>query len=521
MHLTYWSIAQTKDRETEASGLGWELFKNYLIAKEKWKPDYFLYENNVSADWKIKAQIKHEFGVTDAEQIDMFTEDTGVRYTEINSALLSAQNRARFYVTNFGDIEQPKDRGILLKDILESGFDLTSGEKGFALTTRIAGAQAENTIERHQRNMIAEPIDYSPRDGYAIEISDNGILKRNENCGIADNGSYVSFTDAASNTLTASHTNKVIEPIRVGSMPRPSGELSESQAFRVYDPNGKSVPLQSQAGGGGGKTGLYAISEEYYKGAEDSSLVGMTTDGEGKYRNGSQPSQQYRVFSTEEKSQTLNTMANENYIVKDETMYVNEATVSGKAGIEIGECVDLSQPNSKTRRGRRMVEKANCLTTDNQFYQYIGTKEYPVYEVKDGKITIKGKQYPIRLVDGYYIIRKLTVRECMRLQTVPEWYVFPVSDSQAYKMLGNGWTVEVIKHLLSHIPNIQNEEVEVLSMYDGMACGMIALKEMGVNVVKYTAYEIDKYAIQTATYNFPEIIEKGDAFQVREDGWQP
>ena len=63
-------------------------------------------------------------------------------------------------------------------------------------------------------------------------------------------------------------------------------------------------------------------------------------------------------------------------------------------------------------------------------------------------ITIKGKQYPIKLIDGYYIIRKLTVSECKRLQTVPEWYEFPVSDTQAYKMLGNGWTVDVIAHLI-------------------------------------------------------------------------
>ena len=74
----------------------------------------------------------------------------------------------------------------------------------------------------------------------------------------------------------------------------------------------------------------------------------------------------------------------------------------------------------------------------------------PIYEVKDGMITIKGKQYPIKLADGHYVIRKLTVSECKRLQTVPEWYVFPVSDSQAYKMLGNGWTVDVIKHLIYH-----------------------------------------------------------------------
>lgn len=76
-------------------------------------------------------------------------------------------------------------------------------------------------------------------------------------------------------------------------------------------------------------------------------------------------------------------------------------------------------------------------------------KGSPIYEVKDGFITIKDKKYPIKLKDGFYIIRKLTVRECMRLQTVPEWYEFPVSNSQAYKMLGNGWTVEVIAHLIN------------------------------------------------------------------------
>ena len=76
-------------------------------------------------------------------------------------------------------------------------------------------------------------------------------------------------------------------------------------------------------------------------------------------------------------------------------------------------------------------------------------KEITIYEVRDGKITIKGKQYPIKLKDGYYIIRKLTVSECKRLQTVPEWYEFPVSNSQAFRMLGNGWTCEVICHLIN------------------------------------------------------------------------
>ena len=86
----------------------------------------------------------------------------------------------------------------------------------------------------------------------------------------------------------------------------------------------------------------------------------------------------------------------------------------------------------------------------------LGAKQYPVYEVRNGLITIKGKQYPIKLKDGYYIIRKLSVRECMRLQTVPEWYEFPVSDSQAYKMLGNGWTCEVIAHILKDLKENNN-----------------------------------------------------------------
>lgn len=43
--------------------------------------------------------------------------------------------------------------------------------------------------------------------------------------------------------------------------------------------------------------------------------------------------------------------------------------------------------------------------------------------------------------------------ECARLQTIPEWYKWEVSETQQYRMLGNGWTVEVIKHILSFLPD--------------------------------------------------------------------
>lgn len=47
-------------------------------------------------------------------------------------------------------------------------------------------------------------------------------------------------------------------------------------------------------------------------------------------------------------------------------------------------------------------------------------------------------------------IRRLTVRECARLQTIPDEYEFVVPEPEAYKLIGNGWTVEVIKHIISY-----------------------------------------------------------------------
>ena len=54
--------------------------------------------------------------------------------------------------------------------------------------------------------------------------------------------------------------------------------------------------------------------------------------------------------------------------------------------------------------------------------------------------------------------------------------------------------------------------MKVLSLFDGMACGMIAMRLAGVEIESYDAYEIDKYAIKTAQHNFPMIKEHGDVF---------
>lgn len=145
----------------------------------------------------------------------------------------------------------------------------------------------------------------------------------------------------------------------------------------------------------------------------------------------------------------------------------------------------------------------------------------PLYTVSNGKIEIRGKTYPINLPNGIYKIRKLTVTECCRLQTLPDDYCRAVSRSQAYKGLGNGWTAEVIIHLLTHalrdIP--RDEQLLVLSMYDGIGTGRYCLDKMGFRNVEYHAYEIDKYAMRVALDNYPDIIQHGDAGLIRSLGW--
>ena len=294
---TYWSIAQKNNRETEASGLGWELFSQYVRAVKEAKPKYFLYENNKSMSKEIRASI---------------TETFGFEPILINSALVSAQNRQRLYWVGIrqadgtyrkADIEQPEDKGILLREVLDN----TVAEKGYCLS---------------------EPVN-TTTDGKAQTIR------------------ATCYKDGIRNMVGNDIDRKtcVAEPVRIGTIESEAKNADhDSQQYRAYSPDGKSVTLCGNGGGVGAKTGLYACP----------------ADG----------------------------------------------------------------------------------------------KSQPIYEVRNGLITIKDKQYPIKLADGYYIIRKLSVNECKRLQTVPDWYDFSViSNSQAYKCLGNGWTVDVIIHLIQSATN--------------------------------------------------------------------
>ena len=239
---TYWSITKA-GRETTPDGIGGKLFMEYVRALRESGCKYFLYENNNSIHQNIK---------------DFISEQLGVQPIMINSALVSAQQRKRCYWTNIPGVCQPKDKGILLKDILESG--VAWQDKSYCMTASYNGAVFWNTMQRSQRSMIAEPI-------------------------------------------------------RIGQY----GNGGQGQ--RIYSVHGKSVTLSANGEGQGAKTGLYKID----------------------------------------------------------------------------------------------------------------------------------------LPDGDYIIRKLTPVEAERLQTLPDNYTEGISKTQRYKCIGNGWTVDVIAHILKGLKEVLND----------------------------------------------------------------
>lgn len=328
---TYWSIAQTKNRETEASGMGWELFKNYVIARDKLAPDYFLYENNKSMSQKIREQI---------------TAMLGVEPVLINSALVSAQNRQRLYWVGRRrpdgtyeqvPVEQPADKGILLRDVLESGVHWR--EKAYTLRASAATKQGISNVVKHTQTGgkfgyqgVYEPI-YSP-SGKPLTEAEMDYMVRETKDG-RNHFAFEYFHDAGQDkgaTITA-NTHKGVpynvcaEPIRIGTIESDAkNEDFDSQQYRVYSPDGKSVTLCGNGGGVGAKTGLYAAPVE--------TPQGMAWRGHAAHGNPSS----------------------------------FEMRKDGKSNAVI-----------VGHQNRLVIEEADGKTT-------------PIYEVRDGQITIKSKQ---------------------------------------------------------------------------------------------------------------------------------
>lgn len=437
---TYWSIAQTKNRETVASGMGWELFSQYVRALHEAKPKYFIYENNKSMSKQIRASIDDAFGF---EAIC------------INSALVSAQNRQRLYwvgkrnadgTYSRVNVEQPADRGISLKDVLDNAVAMR--EKAHAVIASAGRTTEREFFMKNQGNMVAEPVNIT-QDHRCAEV-----LNVNP-CGHGMNGAVI-HCDGKCRTLTTNKGEgpKIIEPVCL-RYERTDEAKRCRKAYEAHEIKHGYNELNELHLRPDGKTNTLTTV------LKDNQIMEPVCVAERGRMYCGQP--QHYEARTDGKTNTLTSVEKDNRvaepindIIQVGAMPRPDGEISTSAGFRIysteakGRYLCANGGGAGAKTGLSAIPYAIEFDDEGRPIKAIGKdgKEITIYEVKDDKITIKGKQYPIKLKDGYYIIRKLTVSECKRLQTVPEWYEFPVSNSQAYKMLGNGWTCEVISHLI-------------------------------------------------------------------------
>lgn len=350
------------------SYLFWEYMRVLHELREKNPNVYFLLEN-------VKMSKKWE---------DVLSKAIGVKGIHINSALVSAQNRKRIYWTNIGlrpssllgdlesIIEQPKDKGILLKDILESDVD----EKYFL---------SPKAIDRINRTDGGDRCFDNSNKAMCLKM---GYFKQGR-----DNQFVVepNFNNKRLNEAISTHQEELEH-----------GTLIDSYNNTVHKE--KSITISTRV---------------------SASSCTHVVDQVGCVKFG----------RTEEAKQIRKQhMANG----VDYTPFSNKEIV----GLDFDKMNTLTTAPSKDN----LVMQINPSLESNGKQPYQQNIVYHTEGIIPALCANKSD-----LIIKTSPIRRLTPIECERLQTVKDNYTSCVSDTQRYKMLGNGWTVDVICHILNYL----------------------------------------------------------------------
>jgi len=246
------SIAK-KDRkglEGNRSGLFWE----FVRIKKECNPQWFVLENVAS--------------MPKADR-DIITREMGVEPVMFNASLVSAQSRKRLFWTNI-PFDLPEDRGILLKDILETDV----GEKFYI-----------------KKAMTTTP---NKKEGEFVQV---GYFGAENQCKVG--GAALRVYDPKAKAPTLASVGHLIKVGHIGN--------SDAQANRVYNTDGKSCTLSALGGGLGAKTGLYKVGRD----------VGrrLNEDGHRADADTSIPYERRIETRDDDKCGTLTSVAKDNLVV--------------------------------------------------------------------------------------------------------------------------------------------------------------------------------------------------------------
>ena len=489
------------------------LFFEFVRVLKEVNPKYFLLEN---------VKMKKEF-------LDIISDQVGVEPILINSSLLSAQNRQRYYWTNVPGVEQPEDRGLVLKDILETEADerptkdternrrhhKTPEQKSLTMTATMYKGAGNNGMTLVP--MVDELPDKSEsiKANYAKSSKANfendtkkggkftatGVPQTPQRVGKIKKGGQgdrVYSDEGKSITLSAESGGTACKGnmlVRVGTAVDIKGHDSIK---RVYSPEGKSPTLTTMQGGHRQPKVLIdkkKIIKQLKKVNPRVEGVSINKDGIRPHRGDKRKSglsEMGRIlFEDAEKTPTI-TVNHSPKVIKGDAFRGRAYDKDGKRMDRDGSSV---ANKTKQMLELRQDDKSNALTTVQKDTLVVSTKPNQINpskkangkqpymqdrvfheggkshaltasfagRTKVGTSKIREKSKAVRTggrgsydrhewdsVDEMHW-RKLTPLECERLQTVPDNYTNHVSNTQRYKMLGNGWTIEVLAHILRNM----------------------------------------------------------------------
>jgi DNA (cytosine-5)-methyltransferase 3A len=373
--LTLEHYLQLKADDYEFEGQSY-LFWEYMRLLNEVKPKYFLLENVMMGEkWE-----------------KVLTKAIGVNPIEINSALVSAQNRRRLYWTNiglkpgglFGDLEsiiqQPKDKGILLKDILESEVN----EKYFLSEKMLKSLTTDKDLG-------------------------NGIWK----------SMIPKEFDEKSSTLTA----------RLAKMGKSDNYIKIDKKGNIKENQNKASCFTAGGNSGGNHSDMDLICV---------AMRGRNPENP-KSRVAGLPTEQKIEPRNDGKTNCLTSVQKDNLVMLNDRQKANFKNGDEKANTFLSTSWKGSQANGMT-----LVKGCDYRTDEGFRIRENG---------KSGTLAARARNDEScgQLAKINSKIRRLTPIECERLQTVKDNYTNYVSDSQRYKMLGNGWTVDVIAHVFSYL----------------------------------------------------------------------
>tara|TARA_R110002126_G_scaffold6214_1_gene32811 strand:- start:154 stop:1419 length:1266 start_codon:yes stop_codon:yes gene_type:complete len=418
----------------------------------------------------------------------------GVEPIFIQSSLVSAQSRQRYYWTNIPNVEQPEERGIVLRDILE---DQVGSEHyvGDNMQKNYNGGNQLNPNYKSQANTIHNSDKKSGTicagtHGYA-----NGYVgdKHKPVKHTERNARHLKQLDEKSLCMTATmykgagNNGMTLVPQRVGThveqvkVRKHEVDITALQ-YLLREMKAESKKTNRQIAE---ETNLPITKVEHWFRTDSSfaipsddvwlklkEVLNIQTEVFDKpimdfeYRDGVFESTQ-RVYGDHGKSPTL-TASNSDQLIQTSDKPQHIGTAVDVNGFDIQKRVYSADGKSPTimeaagTGGGRVPKvivgayRARSVDENGKRVVWKDAKPKQMLELrkdeKSNSVTSVQKDNVLTQDEVYW--RKLTPRECERLQTVPDNYTNHVSNTQRYKMLGNGWTIEVIAHIL------QNMEVD-------------------------------------------------------------